>query len=146
MLEYWKRTTSPRNVERFDAAVAAGRMSACAMAWNFTPMLGVRQFLHSLAPLPTLRNEHGLPLEVALNHDVNGLPWTMVPLLLDAGVKMVQMGINVHFGGFPLQRPLFFKWVGPSSTPRITRTTSLCSRSHTTRSGTTTRPTHTRTK
>ena len=113
MLEYWKRTTAPRNVERFNAAVAAGRMSACAMAWNFTPMLGVRQFLHSLAPLPELRREHGLPLDVALNHDVNGLPWTMVPLLLDAGVRMVQMGINVHFGGFPFQRPMFFKWVGP---------------------------------
>ncbi|MCX6019708.1 MAG: hypothetical protein NTZ50_14630 [Chloroflexi bacterium] len=113
MLEYWKRTTAPRNIERFNAAVAAGRMSACAMAWNFTPMLGVRQFLHSLAPLPTLRKDHGLALNVALNHDVNGLPWTMVPLLLDSGVQMVQMGINVHFGGFPLQRPLFFKWVGP---------------------------------
>jgi len=113
MLRHWKKRASPQQLERFDRAVAAGRMSAAAMAWNWSPMVGVRQFLHSLEGLPELRRAHRLPFEVAINHDVNGLPWTMVPLLLDAGVHMLTMGVNVHFGGFPLHRPLFFKWVGP---------------------------------
>ena len=113
MLRHWKRRATPQQLARFDRAVAEGRMSAAAMAWNWSPMIGVRQFLHSLEGLPELRRTHGLTLDVAINHDVNGLPWTMIPLLLDAGVKMLTMGVNVHFGGFPLHRPLFFKWVGP---------------------------------
>ncbi|MFC1466679.1 MAG: hypothetical protein ACFLMY_17690 [Candidatus Brachytrichaceae bacterium NZ_4S206] len=110
---YWLRKTTPAQIERFCRAVQAGRMSACAMPYNFTPMLGVPQFIRALSVLPELRETLGLSLDVALNHDVNGLPWTMIPLLLDAGVEMVIMGINVHFGAFPLHRPLFFRWIGP---------------------------------
>ena len=112
-LRHWLRTTTPRNVERFQRAAAAGRMSGCAMPYNFTPMAGVAEFIRALAALPELRASLGLKFNVALNHDINGLPWTMVPLLLDAGVEMVMMGINVYMGGFPLHRPLFFKWLGP---------------------------------
>ncbi len=112
-LRYWLRKTTPAQIERFRRAVQAGRMSACAMPYNLTPMLGVSQFIRALSVLPELREMFGLSLDVALNHDVNGLPWTMIPLLLDAGVEMVIMGINVHFGAFPLHRPLFFRWIGP---------------------------------
>lgn len=112
-LRFWLTHAAPRDLERFRAAVAAGRMSACAMPYNLTPMVGVPQFIRALAPLPALRRTLGLPFNVALNHDINGLPWTMISLLLDAGVEMVMMGINVHFGGFPLHRPLFFRWRGP---------------------------------
>lgn len=112
-LRYWLRSTRPANMERFKRAVVAGRMSSGAMPYNFTPMVGVPELIRALAALPELRSSLGLKLNVALNHDVNGLPWTMIPLLLDAGVEMVIMGINVEFGGFPLQRPLFFRWIGP---------------------------------
>src|SRR5579859_362138 len=112
-LRYWQRTAAPSQIVRFQRAVGAGRMSGCAMPYNFTPMVGVAEFIRALAPLPELRRTLSLKFNVALNHDINGLPWTMIPLLLDAGVEMVIMGINVHFGAFPLQRPLFFKWIGP---------------------------------
>ena len=112
-LRHWLRSAPPRDLERFRQAVAAGRMSGCAMPYNFTPMPGTAEFLRALAALPELRQTLGLKFNVALNHDINGLPWSMAPLLLDAGVEMVMMGINVYFGGFPLHRPLFFKWMGP---------------------------------
>ncbi len=112
-LRYWLRTAGLPQIDRFKRAIGAGRMSGGAMPYNLTPMLGVPQFIRALAHLPELRATLGLKFNVAINHDINGLPWTMVPLLLDAGVEMVIMGINVHFGGFPLQRPLFFKWIGP---------------------------------
>ncbi|MCS7055911.1 MAG: hypothetical protein NZM18_07035 [Thermoflexales bacterium] len=112
-LRYWLRKATIAQVERFRRAVSAGRMSACAMPYNLTPMVGTPQFIRALSALPELRQMLGLPLNVALNHDVNGLPWTMIPLMLDAGIEMVIMGINVHFGAFPLSRPLFFRWIGP---------------------------------
>jgi hypothetical protein len=112
-LRYWLRTAGLPQIDRFKRAVGAGRMSGGAMPYNLTPMLGVPQFIRALAHLPELRTTLGLNFNVAINHDINGLPWTMIPLLLDAGVEMVIMGINIHFGGFPLQRPLFFKWIGP---------------------------------
>jgi len=110
---YWLRTAGLPQIDRFKRAVGAGRMSGGAMPYNLTPMVGVPEFIRALAQLPELRKTLGLKFNVAINHDINGLPWTMIPLLLDAGVDMVMMGINVHFGGFPLQRPLFFNWVGP---------------------------------
>src|SRR5258706_6020613 len=112
-LRHWLSSASDRDLERFRQAAAAGRLSGCAMPYNFTPMPGTAEFLRALAALPELRQALGLKFNVALNHDINGLPWTLVPVLLDAGVEMVMMGINVYFGGFPLHRPLFFKWVGP---------------------------------
>jgi alpha-mannosidase len=112
-LRHWLRTAGSAQIDRFKRAVCAGRMSAGAMPYNLTPMVGVPEFIRALAQLPELRRTLGLKFNVAINHDINGLPWTMIPLLLDAGVEMVIMGINVHFGGFPLQRPLFFKWIGP---------------------------------
>ncbi len=112
-LRHWLSTATPRDLERLRQAAAAGRLSGCAMPYNFTPMPGTAEFLRALAALPELRQSLGLPFTVALNHDINGLPWTLVPVLLEASVEMVMMGINVYFGGFPLHRPMFFKWVGP---------------------------------
>jgi hypothetical protein len=112
-LRHWLRTATGDQIARFKRAAAAGRMSACAMPYNFTPMAGVAQFTRALENLPGLRQALGLKFNVALNHDINGLPWTMIPLMLDAGIEMVMMGINVHFGAFPLHRPMFFKWKGP---------------------------------
>ncbi len=112
-LRHWLRTAGEDQIARFKQAALAGRMSACAMPCNFTPMAGVAQFVRSLEPLAALRKQLGLEFNVALNHDINGLPWTMIPLMLDAGIEMVMMGINVHFGAFPLHRPLFFRWKGP---------------------------------
>lgn len=118
-LRHWLRTAGDEQIERFKQAAAAGRMSACAVPYNFTPMAGVAQFIRSLECLPALRQSLGLKFNVALNHDINGLPWTMIPLMLDAGIEMVMMGINVHFGAFPLHRPLFFRWKGPDGRSMI---------------------------
>jgi alpha-mannosidase len=112
-LLHWLEAAPAEQVERFAALARSGQMDIGAMPFNITPLMDATELARTLEPLRELRARFGLPLRVAINHDVNGLPWTLVPLLLDAGVDCVLMGINVHSGGFPLTRPLAFRWEGP---------------------------------
>ncbi|MDY7107433.1 MAG: hypothetical protein SYC29_02235 [Planctomycetota bacterium] len=109
----WLRHADDRQVERFAAAARRGQIAVGAMFCNITPLYTLEQFAESLLPVGTLRERFGLPISVAINHDVNGLPWSIIALLRDAGIDGLLMGINIHFGGFPLHRPLGFHWQGP---------------------------------
>ena len=109
----WLRHAPDRQVDRFVAAARRGQIAIGAMFANMTPLYTLEQFAQSLLPVRELRERFGLPISVAINHDVNGLPWSIVPLLRDAGIDGLLMGINIHFGGFPLHRPLGFNWKGP---------------------------------
>ncbi|MCK4872352.1 MAG: hypothetical protein KAS72_06475 [Phycisphaerales bacterium] len=109
----WLRNASDQQVERFSAAAQRGQIAVGAMFANITPLYTLEQLAQSLLPVRELREQFGLPISVAINHDVNGLPWSIIPLLRDAGINGLLMGINIHFGGFPLHRPLGFNWQGP---------------------------------
>jgi len=111
-LQYWLRHSPSRQIERFRRLVAAGQMGAGAMFNNLTPLCDAEQLSRMLLPIKEMRDTLGLAMTVAINQDVNGLPWPLTQLLLDAGVEMLLMGINIHSGGFPLTRPLAFRWRG----------------------------------
>jgi hypothetical protein len=49
---------------------------------------------------------------VAILNDASGLPWGLVPKLLDRGVQWLSMGINEHKARPPRRRPAFFRWEG----------------------------------
>ncbi len=112
-LEDWLGQASEEDIERFRSLVKSGQMGAGAFFFNMTPMLGAADLDRSLQPALRLRESLGLPFRMAINHDVNGLPWAVVSHLLDHGVDSLMMGINPHFGGHPLERPLIFDWEGP---------------------------------
>jgi len=112
-LDYWLARASSRQIERFRGCVARGQIGASALRVHYTPLIGAAALARSLRPLSRLRRELGLPLRTALSHDVNGLPWPIAGLLLDAGVEMLIAGSNIVFGGSPLQRPQVFRWQSP---------------------------------
>ncbi|MEM9236030.1 MAG: hypothetical protein AAGB14_04575 [Verrucomicrobiota bacterium] len=112
-LEDWLKRAPADEVERFRKLVSNGQMGAGALPFNITPMLESWEVGHALESIPRLRAALGLPFRMAINHDVNGMPWPIVGMLLDAGVETLMMGINPHFGGAPLHRPLVFDWEGP---------------------------------
>lgn len=118
-LLYWLERASSRQIARFRHLVKRGQIGAGAMHLNITPLSSFETLVRGLAPIEVLRRELGLPLKVAINHDVNGLPWPITDLLLDVGVEMLLMGINVHFGGFPMVRPRGFSWLSPSDRPLL---------------------------
>lgn len=119
-LDYWLARASSRQIERFRACVARRQIDASAFRVHYTPLIGAAALARSLRPLSRLRSELGLPLRTAISHDINGLPWPVVGLLLDAGVEMLIAGSNIVFGGSPLQRPLVFRWQGPCGREIIT--------------------------
>ena len=108
----WLDNASPEQIKRFKKLVAAGQISAGAMYYNVTPLYSGAQLASTIEPIRWLREEFGLPMKTAINQDVNGLPWPITQILLDAGVELLIMGINVHYGGYPLHRPLAFRWRG----------------------------------
>jgi len=118
-LEHWQKHASPEQIARFRRLVANGQMGAGAMFLNGTPLSNSEQLARSLKPVRALRESLGLPLKVAIAHDINGLPWPITQLLRDAGIEMLIMGINVYYGGYPAPRPRAFRWQGSDGRERL---------------------------
>lgn len=110
---HWLSRAPARQVERFRALARAGQLSVGALPVHLSPCANLPQFAHGLRALRLLREELAVPIRTAVSHDVNGQPWPLVDLLLDSGVEALFMGINIHSGGFPYQRPRWFHWQGP---------------------------------
>lgn len=63
-----------------------------------------------LRDIKELEEQFHTKIQIAINHDVNGQPWSMGQLMLDSGIDFYITGINIHFGGLPFERPYFFQW------------------------------------
>jgi hypothetical protein len=112
---HWLERAPEAQVRRLEALVSNGQISFGAMWCHWMLPLPRELFLESLRPVQMIRERFGSPVSVAIQHDVNGIPWSAVDLLNDAGIPHLLMGINIHMGGFPLQRPRAFRWAGPGA-------------------------------
>ncbi|NOU88751.1 hypothetical protein GC102_23795 [Paenibacillus sp. LMG 31460] len=116
----WLRTANPIQVEQFTRYLHNGQMSISANYLHTTPLCTAEEITKMLYPIKQLRDEFGIEITTAINHDINGQPWPYNQLLLDAGVEFYIMGINIHFGGFPLTRPNAFQWQAPDGRKLLT--------------------------
>lgn len=116
----WLQNRSSNDVERLIRTVHSGQLGVAALPHHMTPLANSEQIIRGLYPVKWLRDQFGISIEVAINHDVNGQPWTFAQVLLDAGVRLYVVGINVHFGGFPLSRPMAFRWKVPDGRSLLT--------------------------
>jgi hypothetical protein len=110
----WLATASARDIDRFKSHTRAGRLAICAMRYNYTPLPSAGQFAQQLGRVAELRGRLGAPITAAIQHDINGLPWPLADLLLDAGVGLFIMGVNRHLGNHVGARPGIFRWLAPS--------------------------------
>lgn len=117
---HWLNRASSSKIERFRALAKAGRISIGALPIHLSPLANTPQFAHGLRAVKLLRDELGVPVRTAISHDVNGVPWPLTNLLLDAGIEAFLMGINVHSGGFPYERPRWMNWRSPDGRPLLT--------------------------
>jgi hypothetical protein len=111
---HWLETAADTQVRRLQALVRNGQISFGAMWCHWMLPLPADLLAESLRPVQQIRQQFGAPVGVAIQHDVNGVPGLAVDLLNEVGVQHLLMGINIHMGGFPLSRPMAFRWAAPS--------------------------------
>jgi alpha-mannosidase len=109
----WLQTAAPEDVKRLKRHVRSGRFGIAAFQYNTTPLSSAEGLARQLYDCRELKEKLGVEIRTAHQHDVNGIPWPAVDLLLDAKVELLTMGINLHLGGSPA-RPAVYRWKGPS--------------------------------
>lgn len=109
----WMETAEPEKLEQFKRLVNEGKISVAALPMHTTPGATSLQMYKMLEGLEELRAKTGAPIKTAINHDVNGQPWTLGSFLIDSQVEFYMTGINIHMGGVPFSRPYVFNWEMP---------------------------------
>lgn len=111
---HWLKSASPRQVERMRKLVANDQIGFGAMLFHWTAIHQEDMLRESLHAIRIVRDTLGADIRFAMQTDVNGIPWSVPDMLLDAGIEGLMMSINIHMGGFPLSRPKVFRWETPS--------------------------------
>jgi alpha-mannosidase len=110
----WLRDRSERDVDRLRALVDGGRIGLTALRWHIDAGVDRGGLERLIAGKVELERTLGTTIRVACQHDVNGVPWPLVDVMLDAGVDLFAMAINPHLGRAVSPRPGVFDWEGPS--------------------------------
>lgn len=110
VLEKWLLTATKEQVAKLKEYIEDGSICVTALPMHTTPGCSARELVMALEAKGRLERELGITVRSAVNHDVNGQPWPLGGLLLDAGVDFYLTGINIHFGGIPFERPALFDW------------------------------------
>jgi len=106
----WLETASKEKKQQLKQLVTEKRICITALPLHTTPGVNVVQIIKLMDNLEYLRKEFNADIDIAINHDVNGQPWTFNNILLDHGINFYLTGINIHFGGVPGPRPMAFNW------------------------------------
>jgi alpha-mannosidase len=113
-LRRWLDDASDESIERFTQLHRAGRIGIAALRWHIDSCVDMRGLERLLTGKRELEDLLETTLRVACQHDVNGVPWPLADVLLDAGVDFFTMAVNPHLGRAVQPRPGMFRWQAPS--------------------------------
>jgi hypothetical protein len=109
----WLADATADQTVRFKDLCDQGRIGLSALGWNVSSLIDRPGIRRLLAGKRALEDVVGRPIQVACQHDVNGVPWPLADELLDAGVDLFVMAVNRHLGGPVPPRPGLFAWRTP---------------------------------
>lgn len=110
----WLLRASESERGRFRALVAEGRIGLAALRWHVGAAIDRAGLERLVAGKREIEELTGASISVACQHDVNGVPWAMADVLLDADVDLFVMAVNTHLGQAVQPRPGIFLWEAPS--------------------------------
>ena len=106
---------SPQDlIDRFFALCRTGRIGLTALRWHTTALADAASLRRLLDGKRRLEAVSGLPIQVACQFDVTGVPWRLADELIDHGVDFFVMATNIHLGRAAKPRPGLFLWEAPS--------------------------------
>jgi len=112
VVDEFLRVADQRERSRFARLVEAGQIEVTAMPCNVTSPITAEQWQAALRRLEPIYKAYR-PC-TAMQNDINGVPWGIIPSLREAGVKYLTMGVNNYSGGSPRRAPSLWWWQGPT--------------------------------
>lgn len=109
----WLRVRPKEQVDKFIKFVHNGQIELTAMFFNMSELSGENSYKTFLEPVARFR-ELGLPVNTAMQNDVNGVAWCLADYLPDLGIKYFSIGSNDHRALIPFDRPTLYRWESPS--------------------------------
>ena len=82
VLKRWMETAEPERISLLKELIREKRICVTAFPMHTTPGCDLNEMVHMVAGLDALREETGADIKVAINHDVNGEPWTLGQVML----------------------------------------------------------------
>jgi len=110
--EYLK-SRPQKQIERLKKRMQEGRIKVAGLYLNMSELYPESLLAQSFEPLKEL-GKLGLKAEVAMQNDVNGIPWCMADFMNSAGIKYYSMAQNTHRARKPFSVPTLFWWESPS--------------------------------
>lgn len=117
-VEQFLKTRPAQQIERLKQRIKEGRIEVAGMIFNFTELPDEQTLAASLQPLKECRRAD-IPVEVAMQNDVNGMAWTYADYLSQIGVKYLNMGTHGHRALICFDYPTVFRWQSPSGAEMI---------------------------
>lgn len=112
-VQEYVRIRPKAQVKRLLDCIKRGQIEVAAMYFNMAETVDDNSLRYFLQPIKELK-DMGIPIQTAMQNDVNGLAWAFPEWLPDLGVKYFSMGINVHKSLLPFDDPTVFRWESPS--------------------------------
>lgn len=106
-------------VERLKRRISEGRIEVTGMYFNFDELPDEQVLAASLQAAGRIR-EAGIPVEVAMQNDVNGIGWCLNDYFNGLGVKYLNMGTHGHRALICFDIPTMFWWESPSGKRMLT--------------------------
>jgi len=116
--EYLK-SRPPAQVERLLKRIREGRIEVTGMYFNFDEIPDEQILASSLSAAGRIR-DRGIPVNLAMQNDVNGIGWCMNDYFNQVGIKYLNMGTHGHRALICFDKPTMFWWESPSGNRILT--------------------------
>jgi hypothetical protein len=110
--EYLKTRPEPQ-INKLLKYIRNGQIEVTGMFFNLSDLIDENSFRAFLAPFKEFK-KYDIPVVLAMQNDVHGLPWCLADYMPDLGIKYFSMGEHGDRALVPFDRPTVYKWESPS--------------------------------